>query len=224
MAKIIAFNSLVLMIIAIIAFCSSLVNGYTSSSMYVNWGAHHSKLQGDDLQLVLDKSSGVGNREQQFYPWFDPTADFHNYTVHWNPNAVVWYIDGIPIRVFRNYQFKGISFPNQQGMGVYTSLWNADEWATRGGLVKIDWSGAPFIASYRSFRPRACEWNGPLSIIPCAIPTLNNWWCSPSYYKLSASKVGQMNYFRSKYMIYDYCKDWKRFKGVMPGECSMPQY
>lgn len=263
----------------------------TSNSMYVNWGAHHCKLQGDDLQLVLDKSAGsgaqsknsflfgsfemllklvpnnsagtvttyylsstgtkhdeidfeflgnisgqpyiihtniytqgVGNREQQFYPWFDPSADFHNYTIHWNPNAVVWYIDGIPIRVFRNYQAKGIPFPNQQGMGVYTSLWNADEWATRGGLVKIDWTNSPFIATYRNFRPRACYWNGPMSISQCAIPTYSNWWTSPSYYKLSANKVGEMISMRSKYMIYDYCKDFKRFKWVMPIECSLPQY
>lgn len=58
MAKIIHFNSLVLMIIATITFQSYLANGWTSSSMYVNWGAHHCKLLGDDLQLVLDKSAG----------------------------------------------------------------------------------------------------------------------------------------------------------------------
>ncbi|CAN4096335.1 unnamed protein product [Withania somnifera] len=255
MAKIIAFNTLALMMIATIAIHSSLVNGYTASSTYVNWGAHHCKLQGDDLQLVLDKSAGnaqskrsylfgsfemlikpVPRNSQQFYPWFDPTADFHNYTIHWTLIRRVilfmfflflffrWFIDGIPIRVFRNYQFKGIPFPNQQGMRVYTSLWNADEWATRGGLVKIDWTNAPFIASYRSFRPKACDWNGPLSIVQCAIPTPHNCWASPSYYKLSANKVGEMNSMRSKYMIYDYCKDWKRFKGVMPIECSLPQY
>ncbi|XP_057468189.1 probable xyloglucan endotransglucosylase/hydrolase protein 26 [Actinidia eriantha] len=41
-------------------------------------------------------AQGNGNREQQFYPWFDPTADFHNSTIHWNPTGVVWYVDSLP--------------------------------------------------------------------------------------------------------------------------------
>ncbi|KAJ9167846.1 hypothetical protein P3X46_019437 [Hevea brasiliensis] len=169
-------------------------------------------------------AQGNGSREQQFYPWFDPTADFHNYTIHWNPSEIVWFVDGVPIRVFRNYESEGIAYPNKQGMRAYSSLWNADNWATRGGLVKIDWNSAPFKARYRTFRARACKWNGPASISQCASNTPANWWTSPTYSQLSYAKQGQMKWVRDNYMIYDYCKDFKRFNGQIPPECFKPQF
>ncbi|GKC16046.1 probable xyloglucan endotransglucosylase/hydrolase protein 26 [Tanacetum coccineum] len=169
-------------------------------------------------------TQGQGNREQQFQLWFDPTADYHNYTIHWNPTEVVWYVDSIPIRVFRNYQSEGIAYPNQQGMRVYSSLWNADNWATRGGLVKIDWTAAPFVAYYRRFRARACKWNGPVSITECAIPSKANWWTSNVYRQLTMSQQGQLKWVQDNHMIYNYCTDVKRFKGQMAPECSKPQY
>ncbi|KAL4572243.1 hypothetical protein LXL04_019013 [Taraxacum kok-saghyz] len=155
-------------------------------------------------------TQGKGNREQQFKLWFDPTSDFHNYTIHWNPTAVVWYVDSIPIRVYRNYIHEGVGFPNQQGMQVYSSLWNADNWATRGGLVKIDWNCAPFMAGLRKFNARACKWNGPLSIFQCAFPTQANWWTSPAYKQLSTEQQGQLKWVRDNYMIYNYCTDYKQ--------------
>ncbi|KAJ4748851.1 Xyloglucan endotransglucosylase/hydrolase [Rhynchospora pubera] len=33
--------------------------------------------------------NGVGNREEQFRPWFDPTSDYHNYTIFWSPYMVI---------------------------------------------------------------------------------------------------------------------------------------
>lgn len=141
-----------------------------------------------------------------------------------NSSFFRWYIDGIPIRVFRNYESEGIAYPNRQGMRVYSSLWNADNWATRGGLVKIDWSRAPFIAGLSRFRARACKWDGPVSITKCAACSRGNWWTSPIYSQLSSSKMGQLKWVRDNYMIYDYCKDTKRFGGQMPPECFKQQF
>lgn len=66
-------------------------------------------------------------------------------------------MDETPIRVHTNLEHKGIPFPKDQAMGVYSSIWNADDWATQGGRVKTDWSHAPFVATYKDFQIDACE-------------------------------------------------------------------
>ena len=135
------------------------------------------------------------------------------------------YVDSIPIRVFRNYENEGIAYPNKQGMRVYSSLWNADNWATRGGLEKINWTCSPFVAKFSQFRPRACLWQGSASISQCASnTTAANWYTSPGYKQLSSAKFGQLNWVRDNFMIYDYCKDTKRFNGQLPPECFKQQF
>ncbi|GJQ95870.1 probable xyloglucan endotransglucosylase/hydrolase protein 6 [Tanacetum coccineum] len=57
-------------------------------------------------------------------------------------------------------------------MGVYSTLWEADDWATRGGLEKINWSKAPFYAYYKDFDIEGCPVPGPSS---CA-SNPSNWW------------------------------------------------
>jgi len=135
-----------------------------------------------------------------------------------------WYIDSKPIRVYRNYENEGIAFPNKQGMKLYTSLWNGDNWATRGGLVKIDWSWAPFIARFNNLRARACNWNGAISIMQCSLNIPANWWTTPTYKQLSHAQLVQLNWGRKKYMINDYCRDTNRFHGHMPPECFKSQF
>uniref|UniRef100_A0A2N9G794 Xyloglucan endotransglucosylase/hydrolase n=1 Tax=Fagus sylvatica TaxID=28930 RepID=A0A2N9G794_FAGSY len=160
---------------------------------------------------------GKANREQQFYLWFDPTADFHTYTILWNPQGIIFYVDGIPIREFKNLESRGIAFPSYQPMKLYSSIWDADNWATRGGLVKIDWTQAPFTASYRNFNDN----NGCVSywgtITSCTTNSNNNGWLLQT---LDYSDQGKLKWVQDNYMIYNYCKDSSRFaQGGFPPEC-----
>ncbi|THG07484.1 hypothetical protein TEA_010391 [Camellia sinensis var. sinensis] len=86
-------------------------------------------------------TQGKGNREQQFYLWFDPTRNFHTYSIVWTSQQIIFLVDNTPIRVFKNGESIGVPFPKNQPMKIYSSLWNADDWATRGGPVKADYCG-----------------------------------------------------------------------------------
>ncbi|PIA28630.1 hypothetical protein AQUCO_06800058v1 [Aquilegia coerulea] len=165
-------------------------------------------------------SQGKGNREQQFYLWFDPTADFHTYSILWNPKSILFSVDGTPIREFKNSESKGVPFPKNQPMRIYSSLWNADDWATRGGLVKTDWSHAPFTASYRNFKADACVWSSSGSSCKANSPpsgSKNNAWFSQ---QLDSTSQGRMKWVQKNYMIYNYCADTKRFPQGFPPECA----
>ncbi|KDP36427.1 hypothetical protein JCGZ_08696 [Jatropha curcas] len=174
-------------------------------------------LSGDPYILHTNiYSQGKGDREKQFYLWFDPTADFHTYTILWNSQRIIFFVDGIPIREFKNLESSGVPFPSYQPMKIYSSLWNADDWATRGGLVKTDWSQAPFIASYRNFSANACVWSNGTSSCGTNSASDDNSWL---WEKLDYARQGQMKWVQDNYMIYDYCKDTGRFPQGLPTEC-----
>ncbi|XP_022755414.1 probable xyloglucan endotransglucosylase/hydrolase protein 23 [Durio zibethinus] len=178
-------------------------------------------LSGDPYILHTNVfSQGKGDREQQFYLWFDPTADFHTYSILWNPQRIIFYVDGTPIREFKNLESIGVPFPKNQPMRIQSSLWNGDDWATRGGLVKIDWSQAPFTASYRNFNADACtRSSGASSICNSNSPANNN---NPPWLLEELDSAGQeaLQWVQRNYMIYNYCSDTKRFPQGLPPECT----
>nr|BAN09212.1 xyloglucan endotransglucosylase/hydrolase [Eustoma grandiflorum] len=157
---------------------------------------------------------GKGDREQRVNLWFDPSAGFHEYAIHWNHDRVYFFVDEVPVRVYKNNEAKGVPFPKLQPMGVYSTLWEADDWATRGGLEKIDWRQAPFYAYYKDFDIEGCSVPGPST---CASNT-NNWWEGAAYKDLSPAQARLYKWVRTNHMIYDYCTDKAR-NPITPPEC-----
>ncbi|KAM0020973.1 putative xyloglucan:xyloglucosyl transferase [Helianthus debilis subsp. tardiflorus] len=203
------------------------VTAYYLSSKGSNWDEIDfeflGNLSGDPYILHTNVfSQGKGNREQQFYLWFDPTADFHTYSILWNPQRIIFSVDGTPIREFKNAESTtGVPFPKDQPMRIHSSLWNADDWATRGGLVKTDWSQAPFTASYRNFKADACVVaSGKSSCGGSAASSggNNQAWLSE---ELDNTKQERLRWVQKNYMIYNYCSDSKRFPQGFPPECNI---
>ena len=130
-------------------------------------------------------------------------------------------VDGTPIREFKNLESAGVPFPKNQPMRLTSSLWNADDWATRGGLVKTDWSKAPFTASYRNFNANnACVWRGGKSSCKSNTPSSSaSSWLSQ---QLDSTGQQRLRWVQKNYMIYNYCTDKKRFAQGLPTECNHP--
>ncbi|KAL5728291.1 xyloglucan:xyloglucosyl transferase [Ranunculus cassubicifolius] len=158
-------------------------------------------LTGDPYTLHTNVfTQGKGNREQQFHLWFDPTKNFHTYSIIWNSQNIIFMVDNIPIREFKNTN--GVAYPKDQPMRIYSSLWNADDWATRGGLVKTDWSKAPFRAFYRNFNANACVWSSTSGSSSCRSNTLRDaTWQTQG---LDSAGRRKLRWVQKYYMVYNY--------------------
>ncbi|XP_051215607.1 probable xyloglucan endotransglucosylase/hydrolase protein 8 [Lolium perenne] len=164
--------------------------------------------------------SGVGGREMRHSLWFDPTVDFHSYSILWNPKQIVFFVDKVAIREYRNSDKPNMFFPIAKPMYVFSSIWNADDWATRGGLEKTDWTKGPFVSSYSDFTADACAWASGPAPPACAALTGDSWWDQPPAWALDKGQRQDNGWVARNLMIYDYCDDRKRFPTV-PEECAL---
>ena len=138
-------------------------------------------------------------------------------------HACRFFVDDTPIRVFKNSKDLGVRYPFAQPMKLYSSLWNADDWATRGGREKTDWSKAPFVASYGTYASSACvsaAGNGDQDGAPsafCCPGDASSWMAR----RLGPDGERAVAWARDKYMVMDYCDDpWNLGR---PAECDMDQ-
>ncbi|KAK4427641.1 Xyloglucan endotransglucosylase/hydrolase protein 2 [Sesamum alatum] len=166
-------------------------------------------------------ANGQGDREQRFHLWFDPTADFHTYKILWNEHQIVFYVDNIPIRVFKNNTKIGVMYP-AQAMQIEATLWDGDSWATDGGRTKTNWSCAPFTANFRGFNVDGCALPPQSSDDDDVVRSCYDskyWWNQSKFWKLGRKYRQVYEQVRNKYMNYDYCDDRSRHP-VVPPECA----
>ncbi|KAK7261303.1 hypothetical protein RIF29_27612 [Crotalaria pallida] len=153
-----------------------------------------------------DRNNVIG-REMQFHLWFDPTQDFHNYAILWNPTEIIFLVDDVPVR---SYPRKSDATFPARPMYVYGSIWDASSWATEDGKFKADYQYQPFIGKYRDFKLQGCTNDASTS---CQPPS-----SSPSGGGLSPQQIAAMQWVQNNYMVYNYCHDPRKDHALTP-EC-----
>ncbi|KAK2662378.1 hypothetical protein Ddye_000952 [Dipteronia dyeriana] len=157
-------------------------------------------------------TNGQGAREQQFRLWFDPTKQFHSYNLLWNQYQIVFFVDNVPIRVFKNSTENGASYPSKP-MHIVASVWGPS-WTGH-----INWSQAPFQAHYQRFHVDGCVLND-YDIPKCY--SSKYWWNNNNLWKLNPQQRGSYQNVRHNYLTYDYCSDRSRYPEPPP-ECQFNQ-
>ncbi|KAK7373623.1 hypothetical protein VNO80_07038 [Phaseolus coccineus] len=192
---------------------------YLTSTVYEGMGEKHDEIDfeflgnnGEPHMLQTNIfANDEGGREQRHSLWFDPTIDFHTYGLLWNQHQIVFYVDEIPIRVFKNNSEVGVSFPWQE-MHVTGSIWNGEPWASNG--KRIDWNQAPFTAHFESFNIQGCQTQNHNKFV-CYSPYL--WWNDHKHWQLNPHQQKAYQYVRKKHLVYDYCSD----RGQLHKECQI---
>ncbi|CAM6108625.1 unnamed protein product [Calypogeia fissa] len=200
--------------------------GTVAAFFIISTGLYHDEVDFEFLGNVSGEpyilhtnlfANGTGDREQEIYLWFDPTADFHTYRVVWNHYQVLWFVDDIPIRVYHNIDnVAPLTFPMFRPMVVSGCIFDGSQWATQGGRIKVDYTAAPFNVYFENFALDACiatSDNGAA----CGENYAGNSWELAPYNTFSTDWQNQLDWVYQHYQHYDYCTDASR--GPTPVEC-----
>ncbi|KAL6543882.1 putative xyloglucan endotransglucosylase/hydrolase protein 27 [Orobanche gracilis] len=156
-------------------------------------------------------STSIG-REERYGLWFDPSVDFHQYSLLWTENIIVFYVDNVPIREVKRTETMDGHFPSKP-MSLYATIWDGSDWATNGGKYKVIYKYAPYIAEFSDF-----------VLHGCAVDPIEHSECDDAreFSSITSAMARQqrtrMSGFRNKYMQYSYCYDRSRYK-IPPFEC-----
>ncbi|KAG8076643.1 hypothetical protein GUJ93_ZPchr0006g40766 [Zizania palustris] len=160
-------------------------------------------------------------REERYVLPFDPTTEFHRYSILWTRAAVVFFVDDVPVREVRRSAAMAGDFPSKP-MFLYATVWDASTWATSGGRYSVNYRYGPFVASFTDLALLGCR------VDPIQMPSSGSAECTAVEDALLASdlavmtleKQQAMRRFREHNMVYSYCYDTLRYPVPFP-ECSV---
>eukprot|EP00249_Psilotum_nudum_P010321 c22471_g1_i5 orf=843-2030(-) len=168
---------------------------------------------------IYGNGSVARGREERFNFWFDPTADFHDFSILWNPKHIVFMVDNIPIREMLNIDGISGDYPSKP-MALYATIWDGSGWATDGGKYPVNYEHAPFVATFTNFKLQGCVSNPEETLQDhCESSEFNNPDKSSDLLSLSAEQKAALEWVRTNYMYYSYCDDKGRYPVSLP-ECS----
>lgn len=126
------------------ANCSGVISSFFTYTNQPVWDEIDIEFLGKDMSHIQFNyyTGGVGGHEYYFDLGFDASAEFHEYAFDWQPQSIVWYVDGKAVyRVTDNLP----SHPMQLMMNVWNCK-GADGWSGA-----FDASSLPTAAEYKWF-------------------------------------------------------------------------
>ncbi|XP_077234285.1 putative xyloglucan endotransglucosylase/hydrolase protein 30 [Tasmannia lanceolata] len=166
---------------------------------------------------VYGNGSTSRGREERYVMSFDPTKDFHSYSILWTQKNIIFYVDDVPIREVIRSDAMGGDYPSKP-MALYATIWDGSDWATSGGKYKVDYQYAPFVTEFTNLVLKGCAVD-PIKQLPSAnCAAADAELSGADYAVVKPDRRSAMQNFRHKYMTYSYCYDTKRYPVPMP-EC-----
>ncbi|XP_052171473.1 probable xyloglucan endotransglucosylase/hydrolase protein 30 isoform X1 [Diospyros lotus] len=168
---------------------------------------------------VYGNGSTSRGREERYFLWFDPSKDFHRYTILWTSTTIIFYIDEIPIREISRSDAMAGDYPSKP-MSLYATIWDASDWATSGGKYKVNYKYAPFVAEFTGLVLHGCATDPIQEVLAtsrCSSED-DDQLAGTTYAGVSPAQRMAMKKFRRRYMYYSYCYDTIRYP-IPPPEC-----
>ncbi|XP_062198476.1 probable xyloglucan endotransglucosylase/hydrolase protein 28 [Phragmites australis] len=164
---------------------------------------------------VYGNGSTHAGKEERYDLPFDPTDDFHHYSILWTQERIIFYVDETPIREVVRTAAMGAAFPSKP-MSLYATIWDGSAWATLGGRYRVNYKYAPFVAEFADLVLQGCPVDPTDHSTTAAACDASG---SLESLALSAEQRAAMAAFRRGHMSYSYCHDRRRYP-VALSECD----